>query len=160
MRKIIAMMLAVVMCLSFCACGSKTTQEGKNENHAANANNEEKLSDEEITDLLLSDVWYSVPTNRANGYQFVGGGICYLKIQGASQDFSCEWKISDGYVVISVESFGQVQKNSMRLKKWMGFTACKVNWIKKARRTLSEIKILKLQWRLRELRLQNLYRKQ
>lgn len=117
MRKIIAMMLAVVMCLSFCACGSKTTLEGKNENHAANANNEEKLSDEEITDLLLSDVWYSVPTNRANGYQFVGGGICYLKIQGASQDFSCEWKISDGYVVISVESFGQVQKNSMRLKK-------------------------------------------
>lgn len=117
MRRIIALLLSVLVCLSFCACGSKTTQEGKNENQTTNVENEEKLTDEEITDILLSDVWYSVPTNRENGYQFVGGGVCYLKIKGASQDFSSEWKISDGYVIVSVEVMGQVQKNPMQLKK-------------------------------------------
>lgn len=106
----IALLLAVFMCLSFSACSGKTSQEGQTKGAG-------KLTEEEITELLLSDTWYSVSGNRTDGYQFVGGGIGYLRSQEANQNVSFDWAISDGYVIISIESMGQVQKVSMLLKK-------------------------------------------
>ena len=94
-KAVYPIVLLLVLSIVLCACGSN----GKVDQATPAATTEapaDSLTDEEITKLLTSDIWYSVPTNKANGYQFVGGGVGYLKIVGAKSDFSFEWKISDG----------------------------------------------------------------
>ena len=115
-KAVYPIVLLLVLSIVLCACGSN----GKVDQATPAATTEasaDSLADEEITKLLTSDIWYSVPTNKANGYQFVGGGVGYLKIVGAKSDFSFEWKISDGYVIMSLESMGQTTRNSLSLKK-------------------------------------------
>lgn len=111
MKKWMALLLALAVCLGLCACGGEAPAEPAEE--------------VDIEEILLSEKWLTVTFNGETNYQFLGGGIGYIR--GGLLDLSMDWRIDGNYVVISFEQFGKETKMSFTMEEVDGIYRLQLN---------------------------------
>lgn len=116
MKQLLSLLLALLLCLSIAACSKAPASDSAQ--GATESAKSHTLTDDEMKEILLSDSWTSVFDNQANTYQFLGGGIVNLTIKGYDGITpQIDWKISDGYVVLSATSAVSNDRFSFTIKE-------------------------------------------
>lgn len=106
-----ALLLTLAICLCLCACGGTASAE--------------PAAEMDVEEILLSEKWLTVTFNGDTNYQFVGGGIGYIR--GDMLDLSMDWRIDGNYVVVSVVQFGNEMKYSFTMEEVDGIYRLQLN---------------------------------
>ena len=100
MKKALSLLLALVLCLSLCACGSS--------NDASKT-----LSNDEIYEKALVGEWSS---HEKSGFVLLSSGkvLQYSNLSGAADNVSSgisagTWEVENGYLIIFTENYNAYQ---------------------------------------------------